>query len=356
LTASIQQLIRERGPLPFPEFMALALYEPGKGYYARGTRQVGRGGDFFTSVSVGPLFGRLLARRLTAEWHKLGQPGRWRITECGAHDGRLARDILDTLAEFEPAAHSSLEYAISEPLGSLREAQCKTLHPHLDRVRQVENPQQLKPLPGVIFGNEVLDALPCHLVEWHGDRWQHAMVTLDDSAEFRLTWADIDSPELKSILGRIGSGFPAGYRSEVRTNYAGFMQPLAASLERGTMIWIDYGFERADYYHPDRHQGTLRTFDHHQSGDNPLLTPGEIDISAHVDFTAVAEAAESLGGRPAPLVDQGGWLTHIARDWLLQQEGRPDAKALRQFQTLTHPGHLGRAFQVLEIEWPPRQS
>ena len=117
------------------------------------------------------------------------------------------------------------------------------------------------------------------------------------------------------------------------------------------MLWIDYGFERPDYYQPDRREGTLRTFSKHRAADDALSHPGEIDISAHVDFTAVAEVAGGLGGHPRPLISQGNWLTHRAKDWLLAQEGKPDPKAMRQFQSLTHPGHLGRSFQVLEVEF-----
>ena len=123
----------------------------------------------------------------------------------------------------------------------------------------------------------------------------------------------------------------------------------AAALGSGLMIWLDYGFERQDYYHPGRHKGTLRTFSQHRAGDDPLARPGEVDLTAHVDFTAVAEAAQSLGWEPVALRSQGSWLTQNSRDWLMQMEGDPQPAVLRQFQTLTHPAHLGAAFQVLEI-------
>jgi SAM-dependent MidA family methyltransferase len=117
------------------------------------------------------------------------------------------------------------------------------------------------------------------------------------------------------------------------------------------MIWIDYGFAREDYYHPGRSSGTLRTFCQHQAGEDPLAHPGATDITAHVDFTAVREAAESLGACEIRLQSQGTWLTGLAREWLLSQENNPQASALRQFQTLTHPAQLGRSFQVIEMAW-----
>ncbi|MDX1679678.1 MAG: SAM-dependent methyltransferase [Akkermansiaceae bacterium] len=345
----IQQRIEEQGPLSFADYMAMALYTPEQGYYARGIRQVGRGGDFYTSVSVGSCFGELLARRFLAEWERLGRPERWRITECGAHDGRLALDILDALQASEPASYGALEYAIAEPLENLRAAQANTLAPHGKRLNQVKTANPLKPLPGVVFGNEVLDALPCQVIEWNGSSWQECAVGMHEG---KLEWElrPIHDPELQAAVDTLGNDFPRGYRTEVRTGYPNFLAPLHQSLSQGLLLWIDYGFERPDYYQRDRHQGTLRTFEHHQAGNDPLVLPGELDISAHVDFTAVAEVSERLGGKPKPLTSQGNWLTRVAKDWLLAQEGKADAQAVRQFQTLTHPGHLGKAFQVLEVE------
>jgi SAM-dependent MidA family methyltransferase len=115
------------------------------------------------------------------------------------------------------------------------------------------------------------------------------------------------------------------------------------------MIWVDYGFPRQDYYHPGRTEGTLRTFSKHRAGDDPLADPGEADITAHVDFTAMAEAAQSLGWRQSLLRDQGRWLTEIGREWLLEMEGSPQPAALRQFQTLMHPAHLGAKFHAIEL-------
>lgn len=351
LRQRLDQRIRESGPLRFHDYMAMALYEPNLGYYAKGTRQVGKAGDFFTSVSVGQLYGHLLAQRFLAEWQKLGQPTRWRITECGAHDGTLAKDILSSLAELNPQALHGLKYAIPEPLDSLREAQKQTLKPYSNIVRHLSNAAILDALPGIIFGNEVLDALPFHVVECQRQQWQECRVKIDDLEALDWKLCPIDDPGLIAALAPIGSDFADGYRTEVRTNFPDFLHPLAQSLSAGSMIWIDYGFQRDDYYHPGRRCGTLRTFDQHRAGENPFECPGDTDITAHVDFSAVAEAATALGGCPAPLTSQGSWLTQVAREWLLGQEGTADAKLLRQFQTLTHPAQLGRSFQVMEIHW-----
>ena len=165
----LEAKIQQTGPLDFADFMASALYHPELGYYARAAAQVGRRGDFFTSVSVGPLFGNLLARRFLAEWHALGKPPRWRILECGAHDGKLAADVLQALAGLDAAAHASLEYAISEPLPRLRAIQNERLGGCRPTVVLVETLTALAddPLPGVIFGNEILDALPFQIGRAH---------------------------------------------------------------------------------------------------------------------------------------------------------------------------------------------
>lgn len=338
--------------------MAIALYEPDLGYYARGTRQVGRGGDFFTSVSVGPLFGQLLARRFLSEWREAGNPERWRITECGAHDGTLAADILSALSKLDARAFETLEYAIPEPLATLQHAQRNTLKDYRETVRFLVDARELAtdPLPGIAFGNELLDALPCHIVEWRGNHWLECRVTVSDDGGFTWELEKIDDPLLVAALAPLGKAFPDGYRTEVRTCYHSFLEPLARGLDAGSMLWIDYGFARPDYYHPARSSGTLRTFSNHRAGEDPLLSPGGTDITAHVDFTAVAEAAADLGGHATVFRNQGAWLTETARDWLLEQDGNPPSSSLRQFQTLIHPAHLGGSFHVLELSWKPHPA
>ena len=338
----------------FADFMAAALYAPGLGYYAKGTRQVGRGGDFFTSVSVGPLFGALLARRMLREWQESGAPARWRIIECGAHDGTLALDILSTLEQLDPPAFAAVEYVIPEPLPSLQAAQRQTLAAFHGKMRFIAEISELAhdPLPGVAFGNELLDALPFHLVEWKTGGWHECRVAVSaDGAFIWQTDAEITDPLLQAALIPLGSDFPENYRTEVRTNFQEFLAPFTRSLSSGLLIWPDYGFARPEYYLPERATGTLRTFSKHRAAEDPLTTPGEIDITAHVDFTAVAEAAIALGCQPLVFKNQGTWLTEIAREWLLTLEGNPDPQTLRQFQTLTHPAHLGSSFHVLELAW-----
>jgi len=196
-------------------------------------------------------------------------------------------------------------------------------------------PAAILPLPSGANKNTSMDQV-------HGD------------ANARFCWDSllpVNNPALLAALAPLGRDFPIGYRSELRTNYAEFFEPLLAALSSGLLLWLDYGFARPEYYHPARHQGTLRTFFRHRAGEYPLLDPGHADISAHVDFTAVAEAAITLGCRPLAFRNQGAWLTETGRDWLLAMEGQPDASLLRQFTTLTHPAQLGSRFHLLELSW-----
>lgn len=340
MTLRLRETIRATGPLPFPDFMAAALYDPADGYYARPAGQVGRGGDFFTSVSTGPLFGRLLADHILA-WHgEAGSPPRWRIVEAGANDGSLALDIL---AGLDASGSGGFDYVVVEPLPELAAA----LRAKTGRISVLESAAELEgdPLPTFVLGNEVLDALPFHVVESDGVGWLQLGVGLEDD-KFAWTTLGPAAPELVARLPRR----PAGYRSEVRDNFPSFLRTLASGMSRGRMLWLDYGFDRADYYHESRTTGTLRTYSRHRAAEDPLATPGEIDITAHVDFTALAEAAEELGGSVLRYQRQGLFLTGVARPWLLSMEGRTDTpKELRAFQTLTHPGHLGAKFHVMEI-------
>lgn len=243
--------------------MAAALYDPEEGYYARPAGQVGRGGDFFTSVSTGPLFGHLLARHI-ADWHRsAGSPARWRVIELGANDGTLAVDIRAGLAEL--GADAGLEHVVIEPLpllaAALREKCGTTL-----RVLDSAGALATDPLPSFVLGNEVLDALPFHVIESDGAAWRELGVTLGDGGEF--AWCDLGAAPAELVQAL--PVFPAGYRTEVRGNFAEFLAPLAAAMAGGRMLWIDYGFPRDDYYHESRTKGTLRTFSRHRAAEDPL--------------------------------------------------------------------------------------
>ena len=344
--------------VPFPRYMERALYDPRHGYYARGDSPLGRSGDFYTSVSVGPLFGQLLARRFL-RWHaENGIRGRWRLLEIGAHDGALAADILAAAATLDPAAYDTLGYTIAEPLATLRTRQRETLGAHAEHIRWVADANELAgdTLPGIAFGNELLDALPFHVVVRRSGRWHEEGVAPDPVDPGTLAWRDlgpVSGGPLAAALSRIdATHLPDGYRTEVRTGYAALHRAIARVINPGMAVWIDYGFARPEYYDPARREGTLRTFSGHRAGADPLAAPGLADITAHVDFTAVAEDAAEAGFAFAAFQNQGAWLTREARGWLAEMESTPDPAAIRRFRTLTHPAHLGARFHVFELARP----
>ena len=257
---------------------------------------------------------------------------------------------------FSPRSAASIRRPLphSNTLPALQAAQREKLRHFSARVRHLASPADLasRPLPGIAFGNELLDALPFHVVEWQADGWHCCRVACGrDGGFYWETSLPVADPALAAALAPLGNAFPLGYRSEVRTCYGAVFAPLLTGWSSGMLLWLDYGFAWPEYYHPARHQGTLRTFSGHRAAADPLLDPGGIDITAHVDFTAVAGVALALGCRPLLFCSQGSWLIEVAREWLLGMEGKPDAALLSQFQTLTHPAQLGGRFHVLELAW-----
>lgn len=351
LREKILQHLHIKGTLPFPDYLDMVLYDADLGYYARSSRQVGRAGDFYTSVSVGPLFGQLLARRFLKWWEKNDKPTPWRILEIGAHDGTLAADILTTLKELSEPAWAALEYAIPEPLPRLHSAQREKLAPIAAALNLTESTEQIakKPLPGIAFGNEILDALPFHLIQRVSGNWQQLAVTAQTNGALSLIPQDIpeNSPLAHSTV--LQHDFKDGYQTEIRTNFRPFLESLASCLENGLLLFFDYGFAAPEYYDSQRSTGTLRTFSNHQAAEDPLERPGEIDITAHVDFTNLAHAAGEIDYSATEFATQGSHLTHLAKELILSG-GMDDTKRIAQFQSLTHPAHLGGKFHAIEFQ------
>ncbi|MFD2256140.1 class I SAM-dependent methyltransferase [Luteolibacter algae] len=347
--------IAESGPLAFPDFLDLALYHPEQGYYAAGSAQVGRDGDFYTSVSVGPLFGKLLAHRFLKWWEENGQPAKWRVLEIGAHDGKLAADILAHLASLSPGAWHALEYAVAEPLPRLRTAQEARLRKLSSRLFLAPSLGEIaaQPLPGIAFGNEILDALPFHLVKMTEAGWREIRVSSTPEKELVLAPSLIPSHSpLSEKLAALGDDFPLNYQTELRTNFPDFLQAVSACLENGMLLFIDYGFAAPEYYDRHRSNGTLRTFFKHRAAEDPLDRPGGMDITAHVDFTDLAISAQTVGLSPTEFSTQSSYLTHLAKDLIIAGELN-DKKSIAQFQSLTHPAHLGAKFHAIELRQSP---
>lgn len=348
LTAILRERIARDGPIPFRDFMEAALYYPEHGYYASGRASIGRGGDFFTSVSVGPLFGTLLARQFAEMWERLGEPGEFTIVEQGAHRGDFARDVLTALRANAPACFAATRYRIIEPSGALRAAQVAALGGFA--VHWFPTLAALPVFTGVHFSNELLDAFPIHAVSWDGDAWRETHVGFEDGC-LAFTDLAITSAPLHAALAALPP-VPAGYRTEINLAALAWTDALAAKLTRGFVLVIDYGFPRAEYYRPERATGTLSGYAEHRRVDDLLASPGETDLTAHVDFTALAERALAAGLRVAGFTDQHHFIVALGT---LHFPGTIPAtpasqRELRTFKTLMHPQMMGRSFQVLALE------
>jgi SAM-dependent MidA family methyltransferase len=354
LAGQIQEEIRRCGPISFARFMQLALYAPGLGYYER-TRQIGREGDFFTSVSVGPLFGQLLAFQF-ALWMDANCPaGDIQFVEAGAHDGKLAADILGWTSEYRPDLFARLQYWLLDASVTRRNSQEETLRLWLPKVRWAPAINELGggQVSGIIFSNEFLDALPVHRLIWSArqKQWQESCVTLEGAA---FAWTrQSPTTECSAYLPRVpddlAAVLPDGFNVEVCPAALAWWRAAASSLRSGKLLTLDYGLMEGEQFHPGRAQGTVRAFFRHHPSGNLLNQPGEQDLTAHVNFSALMEAGQAGGLRTEFLSLQSKFLTEIlARAHLAPPLFEPwTEKRTRQFQTLAHPEHLGHKFRVL---------
>jgi SAM-dependent MidA family methyltransferase len=338
------------GVISFARFMDLALYAPGLGYYERPARQTGKAGDFFTSVSVGPCFGRLLAARF-AGWldglarHNAPPP---LLVEAGAHDGRLAADILIALAEHRPGL--AVEYWLVEPSPIRQSWQAETLRDFGSRVHWVNDlaavPQNFR---GILFSNELLDAFPAHRLVWDAGTktWHELGVgrTGDDLCWQRMTLpANLPLPEMPEALRGM---LPDGFSTEVCPAAVTWWTAAAQRLGQGRLMTMDYGLEAASFLVPSRAQGTLRAYQRHRQTSDLLACPGQQDLTSMVNFSALTETGEAAGLVTEGLVSQAEFLVAIARDLEKTAHWHWTPELVRQFQTLMHPEHLGRCFRVL---------
>ena len=335
--------------------MELALYCPVYGYYEKEKDTVGRRGDFITSVSVGNLFGQLLAFQF-GEWlREAGAAGpEARIVEAGAHAGQLGSDIMAWLRERRPELYNGLEYVIVEPSSRRREWQRHRLDGFGNKIRWVARLEELagSGVQGIIFSNELLDALPVYRLAWDAKnrRWFEWGVALKDGG---LAWAKIQPPTSGLRPPMLADGWleilPDGFTFDICPGAEHWWREAAGILRCGKLVTIDYGLAAEEFFRPERKEGTLRAYARQHLSKDLLANPGNQDLTAHVNFTALQAAGESSGLRSEPLETQGKFLTRIAeRIWKHETDfGAWTPAHTRQFQTLTHPEHLGRAFRVL---------
>ncbi len=361
LRARIAEEIAAHGPIPFSRYMELCLYHPELGYYMRSAEQFGKAGDFYTASDVHAVFGRLLARQFEEMWQALGRPARLDVIELGPGRGLFARDVLDWSERKFPEFFRALHYTLVERSGKLRQALEERL-----RERLAEGKASIceglaeggagqgtgagqRPAPTqdvIVFASEFFDALPVEVATGEGE------VCVDARGERFVEVFVAPSAAVLEYLDRYAIHPQAGERVEAGLTGLEWMTRLASQVKRGFAVMIDYGYTR-DELLAGRHRGTVMAYREHTASANPYEAPGEQDITAHVNFTALASAAEQAGLSKLGLVTQSQFLMGIGEatefadafeDCKLPQE---HAKRALQLKHLVTPAGMGETFHAL---------
>jgi SAM-dependent MidA family methyltransferase len=351
-SAELQKHIRSAigasgGWISFARFMELALYAPGLGYYSAGSTKLGAAGDFVTAPELSPLFARCVARQVA----QLVEGGIYDVIEVGAGSGALARDLLQTLAALERLPE---RYLILELSADLRERQRQRIAGAVPEL--IERVQWLDTMPvkmdAIVIGNEVLDAVPTHIVRTRSNGYiEEAGVGInarDDAFE------RIYRPASGGLLAAAQAlELPTDYEAEINLTARALVTGFAQRVERGALLFCDYGFPAAEYYHPQRFRGTLMCHYRHHAHDNPLVLVGLQDITTHVDFTAVADAAIDAGHTVLGYATQAQFLINCGITDLLAacsvDEARAWAPLAAAAQKLLSPAEMGELFKVLAL-------
>jgi SAM-dependent MidA family methyltransferase len=350
LRQEIEQEIRERDPIPFSRYMERCLYDPELGYYSRNAEQFGKAGDFYTSSDVHAVFGRLLARQFDEMWRALGSPERIDVVELGPGRGLFAQDVLDWSSKKFPDFFHSLHYVLVETSPALRQRIEETLEHHFEsgkaKLTALYPPNQASTVNTIVFANEFFDALPVEILSPKGS------LRIDTrNGRFIETWAQ-PSPEELEFLDRYSVHPEPDERVEAPLASQQTMDRIALNIQRGFVLAIDYGYTREEQL-AGRHRGTLKALRQHSVSANPYEAPGEQDITADVNFTALAATAEIQGMQTHKLVTQSQFLMGIGEanqfadafeDCRLPQER---AKVALQLKHLVTPAGMGESFQVL---------
>ncbi len=320
LVAIIRDEIRARGAMTFARFMELALYHPRFGYYTSEPTRIGMRGDFFTSVSVGSLFGKLLAKQFLQFRDTLGNPPEFEVVEFGGHRGQLRDDVL--------AAAPDLRYRVVEIGGVLPET-----------------------IIGCVFSNELLDAMPVHRVRVVNGGWKEIFVAFDETRSIFLeVLKPLSAPRIADVLRALPASLMDGYTTEINLGALDWLDDISRRLKRGFVMTIDYGFEREEFFAPHRREGTLQCYHRHTKNRDPWSRVGEQDITTHVEFTSFIEHGKKLGLEPVTFTDQSRHLLQLGEKEIaeiVERTAGQFSKERAALHQLTHPALMGRAFKVL---------
>jgi SAM-dependent MidA family methyltransferase len=345
---TLHATLAEGHELPFVAFMQMALYTPGEGYYSSGLQKFGSQGDFITAPELTPLFGKTLANQCQQILSTLESP---LLFEFGAGTGALCVDLLSHLETLNCLPKS---YCILELSANLRHRQQELIQqkiPHLaDRVEWLDSWPET-PFNGVVLANEVLDAMPIHRFMKTDKGIQESYVTLNEQNQLTELFKPCQDPRLLAYIKENLNLENTPYLSEANLFIEDWMLSIYRMINQGAVLLIDYGFPRHEYYHPDRNQGTLMCHYKHHSHPSPLLHPGEQDITAHVDFTHVAEAGQQAGFHIAGYTNQASFLLANGLLSLVHDiENEPEQfQAKQAIKQLTQPSEMGELFKVIAL-------
>ena len=346
--------LKRSGPITFERYMGLCLYHPEFGYYTQGRRRTGAAGDYFTSPDLHPVFARLVARQAVEMWEALGRPSSFRWVEMGAGSGLFAQDFLSWVKTALPDFADTLEYVAIEP----GPRQCAFVRERLaekdlgEEVRFVENLERLEPITGCFFSNELVDAFPVAIVTRAGGHLREIYVTAEGE-ELREKTGRISNPAIARAVARFANRLEEGCRAEVNLAATHWMKSVAGKLERGFAITIDYGDLARRLYTEDRPQGTLLAYHRHRPLADALAAPGEIDLTAHVNFSALIDAGNEAGLELSGFTRQERFLLALGEANQFADLYEPGATELENLQArlklkrLVHPEGMGNVFKVL---------
>jgi SAM-dependent MidA family methyltransferase len=352
LAEILARQIRDGGPITFAEYMAACLYHPQFGYYTAAVR--GGRDDYFTSPSVHPIFGRLLAFQFHEMWRLLDRPADFLLVEVGAADGALASQILDYAAARFPDFYGALGYVAVEVSAPRRQVAAVRLQPHIAAYRATLRAELPPEIPaGCVFSNELFDAMPVHVIAQSEEGMREIFVDCDANGNIVETLGDISDIAINDYFAGQNVALVPGQRAEAGLAAANWLAETGARLERGFVLTIDYGYEAAELYGPRHLSGTLLAYRSHRVEENLFAAPGEQDLTAHVNFTALDLWGRRAGLRQTGLAFQNHFLLALARannfdgleDSALSEVQRFQAR--HNFTSLIHPDGMGEMFRVM---------
>ena len=355
LCTRIKKQINRHGDMTFAKFMEMALYTPELGYYANALPKIGQSGDFITAPEVSPIFSRCVARQAAQALAVMESPN---IVEFGAGQGTMAKDIL---LELQSLQQPLQRYYIIEISSDLKQRQQQTLQQHLPEAlfKKVIWLDRLpsSPISAVVLANEVIDAMPFERIRIEPDRALQGYVTYDEAKQtFEWDYQPITDKTLQrfanKLIKNIGEVSDLGYDTEINLHIKPWLQTLNDILTQGLVLLIDYGYTRHEFYQPARVMGTLRCHYQHRAHSNPFYYPGLQDITAHVDFTAVAESAFDCGFKVAGFTTQANFLMGSGLLEMASDPTRPVTEQLQtaqQIKTLTLPDEMGETFKAIGL-------